>query len=344
VYLIALLIVVFTLAASISNLNSKIYYICICIVLIILGGFRWGVGTDWSTYLTYFNTNITINEFLDGDIKEYAYALTAFVFKSIFENYTFFLLFQSTIVASIFLFFLYTYSKGSLFVVLLYFLNSIGNIYFVRQTIASAFFLLALHYLIQRKIGRGLFYQFVGVGFHYTSSLLSIFSIFLSKKIFIVIIFALPLFFFLFSEYITSYFLFKFSLYFLSGETNEFFYENYEALTPIKLIWCLYLIFIIYFCKILTIYSNRDNAFSGYFFYFYSVLFVLGIAIPQFNRLTQYFSVFEQIILSLIVAKIKGWLKVYFVIFILILYFAKYYFRISAWPGETDIYSALFSF
>lgn len=342
-YLIAFFILLITFAASLSNLNRKIYYFFICFLFIFLGGFRWSVGTDWNTYISYFYNNSSFNDFINGDIKEFAYALSAFIFKSISDNYTYFLLFQSTIAASIFLFFLYTYSNGSILAVLLFFLNSIGNIYFVRQTIASAFFLLALHFFLKQKLGRSLFYQLIGVGFHYTSALLSFIFILSSRKIFYLGIFFFSLIFIFFNDYISNYFLFKISLYFSSGETDEFFSENYGGLTPIKLIWCLYLFFILYLCRLFSVYSSRDNAFSVHFFGVYTLLFILGIAIPQLNRLTQYFSVFEQIILSLIVAKINGWLKVFFVLFVLILYFVKYHFRISAWPEETDVFNTIFS-
>jgi hypothetical protein len=338
VYLIAALILCFTLLASIVNFSNKLYYVFLGVFLFLLGGLRWGVGTDWQAYFEYFTENNTLIDFLDGEIKEFLFAICAFAFKSLSEQYTLFLLFQSAIVTAAYLLFLYKYTNGSRFVLMLYFLNSIGNIYFVRQTIASAFFLLSLHYFISRKLLLGLFSQILGVGYHYTSGVLVFFNAYISRKFLVI---AFPVLFVLcvlFGDYISSYISLKMSLYFMSESANIFFEDNYEGLTSVKLIWIFYLMAIIYILKKVKIESSIDNAFAGTFFSIYTALFIVGIFAPQFNRFTQYFSVFEQVALVLILNECRGWRRVFFVLMVIILYCAKYYFRISSWPGETDIY------
>jgi hypothetical protein len=342
-YLIAALTLIVISSAALANLKRNLLYIIFGFFLFLLGGFRWGVGTDWNSYFLHFNENTSLADFLGSDIKEFAYGFTAFSLKFIFHEYSFFLLFQSALVSFLFLFFLYKYSNGSRVALLLYFLNTIGNIYFVRQTVAAAFFLLTLHYFLSRKELRGFVSFFVGIGFHYTSLALSVLVIFSSKKYLILALIFLPLLFVFFGEYIVFYLSQKISLYFLSSETNEFFEDNYEGLTAVKLIWCLYLLIVLTFYKISSVKTCRSNAYAVYFFCIYIVLFVFGVAVPQLNRLTQYFSIFEQIVVALIVGQSKGVLKILLFLFFLILYLIKYHFRISAWPGETDIYNSIFN-
>lgn len=153
---------------GLKQAESKNIFILFCLMLFILSFIRWESGTDWETYYAAFNQSIewgTENEF------EWGFARINEFVKIFFDNYTVLLfvlggilfIFQSKAILS-----LSPYPVTSL---LLLWCTTFGNIFFVRQSIATAILFFAVQYIEEKKLLKFLTMIAIATLFHRTSIL-----------------------------------------------------------------------------------------------------------------------------------------------------------------------------
>ena len=114
----------------------------------ILSFIRWERGTDWMSYLDFFE-----------DIEAiYPYSYFEFLFTQlnlwshrISNNYTFCLFLQAVLIYSLSYISIKKYSLLPVFSVLIWFSFSFAGIFFVRQTIAVALILFSFFYIVERR-------------------------------------------------------------------------------------------------------------------------------------------------------------------------------------------------
>lgn len=132
---------------QIPKLNTILYWLFV-MLFFILSTFRWENGTDWESYLQYFNwlTNITVIGYMEPGFT----LLTSI--NSTFFNYTTQLgcvAFLSIIPIA------WKYNQISpypIFSLMIWYSTTFANIFPVRQSIAIALFVLSWKYIEERKL------------------------------------------------------------------------------------------------------------------------------------------------------------------------------------------------
>jgi hypothetical protein len=133
------------------SITSYLIYSNLMLLLIVLGGIRWRNGTDWKSYFNYFAVHKTWDEYNDGQF-EILYAFLNFFARKFFNSYTAFLLIFTSFVISLKF---YTFRKISLYPVLslfLFFCNSIGDIFAVRQALAISILWISIYFIHKKNI------------------------------------------------------------------------------------------------------------------------------------------------------------------------------------------------
>lgn len=124
----------------------------ILVLLFILSFVRWECGTDWYSYLSYFNYIIPWeNMFNDGELFEPGFVFINHLSKSISDSYTFFLFIQATILYTYVSLSIYKLSHYYIFSIFTFYCMSFGGVFFVRQTIAMAILLYSITYIVEKK-------------------------------------------------------------------------------------------------------------------------------------------------------------------------------------------------
>ncbi|RZJ77558.1 MAG: EpsG family protein [Flavobacterium sp.] len=153
---------------GLKHAESKNIFIIFCLVLFVLSFIRWESGTDWETYYAAFNQSVewgTENEF------EWGFARINEFVKIFFDNYTVLLF---TLGAILFIFQSKAILKLSPYPVtslLLLWCTSFANIFFVRQSIATAILFFAVRYIEEKKLAKFLIMIAIATLFHRTSLL-----------------------------------------------------------------------------------------------------------------------------------------------------------------------------
>lgn len=128
----------------------RLNYAYLCIALVVIGGCRWLTGSDWPPYYNYFISFNTWHEFNNGTF-EILYALLNFIVKCFSSSYTAFLLvlhgltvlLKSKIIAR------YAFLPG--LVLFLFYCQSVGDIFAVRQTLSIAVLFFSLKAIKEKK-------------------------------------------------------------------------------------------------------------------------------------------------------------------------------------------------
>jgi len=173
--------------------------------LILVGGLRWETGTDWDSYYTFFNNNVTYNEFVNSEFELF-YALLSFISKTLINSYTFFLLVFCSLTISIKI---YGFCKLSgynfiFLTILMYYANQLGDISATRQSLALSFGLLGLIFIVNKQLIPYILTSLIAFYFHSSA---------------IITFLAIPLFFFTFSK---KQLIFLMSIGFLVGLAMSF--------------------------------------------------------------------------------------------------------------------------
>lgn len=155
-------------------------YFIISIILILQVGLRWETGTDWNPYLDHFNNSTSINLVLINVVSGFdiGYSFIAFLFRSIFENYTLFLLFNSILFYTLVLIGNKRYSPYPFISLLFFYALTIGILGSNRQLLAISICVYSLKYLISKKNFKFLLCVLVASTFHSTAILFLFFFFF----------------------------------------------------------------------------------------------------------------------------------------------------------------------
>lgn len=125
-------------------------YVMLCFGLFAMSFLRWERGTDWTAYLTFFQS-IPSNTWMPESNFEIGYTFLAGLTKSITTEYTVMLFFCAVI---IFLFqstAIWRLSPYPIFSLLFWFGINYAGVFFVRQTIAGAILLYSILFIRDRR-------------------------------------------------------------------------------------------------------------------------------------------------------------------------------------------------
>lgn len=312
-------------------------FVYFVVFAVIFGGLRWSSGTDWQAYYGYFSDNTSLLDFISGDIKEPGHALYAYFVKSLGNNYTLYLVLLAAVISVINVRLLYVYTAGSAFVLCLYFLNTFGNIFFVRQTVAAAFVLLFLHRLNQKRLVGAALWLVCAVGFHYSAAVFVLAYYFVlhgkAKKIAFLSALGGGVLFAFYSPYIQE----KIFFYFISGATDDFYDESFTNFLSARGIWLVILTgvgWMLYRAP-----RDKNDSFIVRVYIVLCGIFLLSFYLPLVSRFIQYFSFFEVAAFGMLVRNTRSSLvKVILGALVFCLYAYKLYAKLKFWPGETDVF------
>lgn len=154
------------------------FIIIIILWLIFHDGFRWGIGTDWSNYFTYFSNCLEVS----ADDFEVGYKLLNRTIRKITENYTVFLVAHAILVYLLISRSIVKYSVNPLFSFLFFYCIMLTYLGMNRQYLAFSICVFSYKFILERK-----FISFalciVTAFFFHTSALMFVFGYFLHIKI-----------------------------------------------------------------------------------------------------------------------------------------------------------------
>ena len=155
VYIFILVVLLFGGILEVSgalNKNShKILYLVIVLIFWLLSFIRWETGTDWDSYLSFFQNNNYIDDFFQSGIEP-LFALINYLVKSFTDQYWVLLLVIGGIIYSLSAPTIYKYSPLPIVSLLVYLMLRKADIFFVRESIALAFCLFSTKFIINRKL------------------------------------------------------------------------------------------------------------------------------------------------------------------------------------------------
>ncbi|KAF2513538.1 EpsG family protein [Flavobacterium foetidum] len=141
-------------------------FLFLSLFLYILSFIRWETGTDWITYEFFFNK---ITGWFGESEFEWGFArLNEFV-KITFDNYSVLLFILGTILFSFQTKAIYNFSCYPLTSLWLLWCISLGNVFFVRQTVATVLMFYAIRFIQEKKLYYFCFFILLAMLFHRTS-------------------------------------------------------------------------------------------------------------------------------------------------------------------------------
>lgn len=132
--------------------NIKLYIaIFLSIVYILISGLRWN-NPDWIIYYPFFMENYTLDDFWTGPIPiDKGFGLINFLVKSFTDEYTILLFILAVIIIGIKVNFIIKFAMFPLISLLFWFGTYIGDIFFIRQTLAISITLIAFRYILKKQ-------------------------------------------------------------------------------------------------------------------------------------------------------------------------------------------------
>jgi len=146
--------------------DSAFFFIILSFLLFLLSFLRWETGTDWEPYITFFNSSD--EWFIEGDF-EWGFARFNEFVKIYFDNYTFFLFLLGTIIFCLQSAAILKFSPYPILSLLVLWSTIFGNVFFVRQTVATIFLFFSIRYIQEKKFWSFLAMIFLAMLFHRTS-------------------------------------------------------------------------------------------------------------------------------------------------------------------------------
>jgi len=197
-YISIFVIIFFFSALEVFGLKSnqrKVIFLLISLFLFIFSFIRWETGTDWDSYIDFF---YHLPTFGTETNFEPLYVCLNHIGNYLFGSYTGVLLLCGIIIFSLQTI---TIDKLSVLPITSLFVlwgSSLGNVFFIRQTIASAILFFSLIFIIKKKFIPFAISVILAIYFHYSSIIFLpawwIYRLNLSKKK-LVIIFIIALLF-----------------------------------------------------------------------------------------------------------------------------------------------------
>lgn len=149
--------------------RPKIYgaiFVCVCLMLFVVSAFRYERGADWLAYSAYFNN---CSEWDFEGWMEPGFTLFNKLINSVANNFSLMVFVTASLIYAIKPQVIYKLAPYPFLALLTWYAISIADIFPVRQTIASAFILYSVIFIVKRKFT--IFLLFVGIAatFHATA-------------------------------------------------------------------------------------------------------------------------------------------------------------------------------
>lgn len=163
-----------------SRKNGDIWYYTICVILILIAGFRYRVGGDTLGYFDAYSSWPTFSEFSKVDFTLLPYQplwyVLAALCKLISPEFYIFQLVQATIVTVISFWFLRKHVRYKFIAVLLWFYIMYFTLTMevMREAICISLWLLAVDHMIQKQYMRYYIWAVIAFLFHLTAAILLI--------------------------------------------------------------------------------------------------------------------------------------------------------------------------
>jgi hypothetical protein len=336
IYLICAFGVLLSMLASVRPSRGLIFAYFMLFTAV-LGGLRWNSGTDWNAYFSYFSRNYSLDSFLNGDIQEPVHALYTYGIKNTLGSYSAYLIPLAITISVINISLLYRYANGSGFVLCLYFLNTFGCIFFVRQTVASSFALLFLHQLKKGKKLGSFLSLCVSVGYHYSAAVFGLAYVTVLKSTRLRIAFLLVLSGIVAVAINFPYVQEKIFFYFISGATDDFYDDSFTSFLSARGLWLIIMVLLAFILRKSV--QTEDERFIARMYYVLCAISFGSFYVPLVSRFIQYFSFYEVVSFGIVVKSVRNQLLRFMLAsVILLLYGYKLYAKINFWPGESDVY------
>lgn len=180
-YIILLLFSFIEIFGSGLNFSSKKKCYNIAIILLILfAGFRWETGTDWDSYLYYYESNSSINDYIYyGEDFEFGFRIYNAILKSLFPygSFTVYLLITSIVIFICQSIFIKKFISPQylLFGLFLFYCFMVDDVCFVRQNFGRALGLMSLVYALDKKKNKSFLFA-VLASFIHVSNIFFLFS------------------------------------------------------------------------------------------------------------------------------------------------------------------------
>lgn len=162
---------------NINESRKKSLILFTSLVLVILASVRWQTGTDWDMYFNLFNDNNTIDDYWrianDVQAQEFGFGILNWLIKTLFDDYNILLLCIAMIIVMIKYNWYIKYMPFPLVAMFINFSTYLGDIFFVRQTLAIAITIFAFRYIVKKDLSRFLFFVCIASSIH-TSALIFI--------------------------------------------------------------------------------------------------------------------------------------------------------------------------
>ncbi|MFV5698713.1 EpsG family protein [Flavobacterium sp. ZT3R17] len=151
---------------GLKKIDNIVLFSLLSFFLFSLSFLRWETGTDWDAYLDFFNGStewFTIGEF------EWGYSRINEFVKIFFNNYTFLLFVLAVILFSFQSKAILNFSPYPITSLLILWSTTYANVFFVRQTVATAILFFSIKYIQEKKFW--FFLSMIGLAmlFHRTS-------------------------------------------------------------------------------------------------------------------------------------------------------------------------------
>lgn len=334
------------LRTSLTSIQHKSMLFFVFVLLVFQVGLRWHTGTDWQPYQDHYNEIRQFSDIFNSLTGfEKGYSFLVYVLKSLWNNYSFFL-----VVNAVFYYLLVfsAFKRLSPYVfvsILVFYTTSMGVMGSHRQLIALAICLFALRYATQRNAFKFFLLVFLAFMFH-TSALIFIVYYFLYRKFNQVLIFCVLGISFILGQTNLPLVIFSYFGNLVGGMGSskvnfytEIFQENQNLnLTFLGLIKRLLFLFLFsynynYIVQRLNYYKLIYNGYIiGLIIYF---LFSSSILILV-NRGSLYFTAMEALLLSSQFIILKN--KHYQVNYLLVVFIISVFFFFQSISGYVDLF------
>jgi hypothetical protein len=150
-FLIFLIISFFSFLEILGQLNSikSSVFLIISFVLFCLSFLRWETGTDWSTYIDFFNNS---DVFFQQSDFEWGFSRLNEIVRILFNNYTILLFFIAIILFSFQSKAILKLSPLPITSLLVLWSTTFANVFFIRQSLSTVILFYSIKYIQTKKV------------------------------------------------------------------------------------------------------------------------------------------------------------------------------------------------
>lgn len=321
-YLLIISFILFWVILEEKSINRRSFWLPLIVLSLFAGMRSFLVGTDSETYTRKFTSQLDPNYFVFNENTEIGYQILEYSLLRLTDNYFWLFFITALIVIYCYLKVIRKYSVNYWFSIFLFLTLGIYTFFFngLRQGIAMAIFVLALPFLLERKLLPYLLICFLAFLFHKT-------ALFMIPFYFLVNLRIKPKYKIL-ASFLSSLFVSSFLINYISASNEK--YESYVTEEQkgggyLTLAFYVLLLFSVY-CAI-RIYNIKDKQFMQLFtFYAVGVVFLIPVAMLGSNpsgpqRLLTYFTWTLVLILPVVFKRINNAYITSIAVIIFLIYF-----------------------